>query len=99
MASKSWSKKDAAVAVETDNAPDRSQCPPDEKVRALAKGDIIGDKLLEQHVEECEWCAREYRDHAKDLEWNRFIGRSTKASYLVILAIIIFEIVRHFAKK
>ena len=99
MASKSWSKKDAAVAVEADNAPDRSQCPPDEKVRELAKGDIVGDKVLEQHVEECEWCAREYRDDAKDLEWNRFIGRSTKALYLVILAIIIFEIVRHFAKK
>jgi len=99
MASKSRDKKDAAVAVETESTPDRSQCPPDEKVRALAKGDISGDKKLEQHVEECEWCAREYKDHARDLEWNRFVGRSTKASYLVILAIIIFEIIRHLSKK
>jgi hypothetical protein len=50
MASKSWSKKDAAVPVGTDNTPDRSKCPPDEKVRALANGDIADDKQLEQHL-------------------------------------------------
>ncbi|MBV8831149.1 MAG: hypothetical protein JO108_18185 [Acidobacteriaceae bacterium] len=101
MASKSWDKKswDAAIAVETESTPDRTQCPPDERIRALAKGELSGKNLLQQHVEECEWCAREYKDHARDPELNRLINRSTKAIDVVILAIIIFEIVRHFSQK
>ena len=90
--------KEHASPTTPASSPDRSQCPPDAKVRAFAKGDISGDESLEEHVQQCVCCAREYRDHLKDLEWNRFIGRSTKASYLVILAIIIFEVVRHFSK-
>lgn len=99
MASKSSHKKDAGAIDEVVPAADRSECPPDEKIRALAKGELSGDRTLQQHVKECEWCAREYRDHAKDLEWNRFIDRSTKASYVVILAIIIFEVIRHLSKR
>ena len=77
---------------------DRSQCPADERVRALANGKIPDDPALAKHVEECEWCAREYRDHARDLEFNRFISRSTKLMYVVILVIIVIEIVRHIYK-
>src|SRR5579863_4531785 len=73
--------------------PDRSQCPPDEKVRTFADGKL-SDASLEMHIRQCEWCAREYRDHARDLEWNRFIRRSTWALSLVVLAIIIFEALR-----
>ena len=100
MALKSWDIKDIeSPMIQTAESADRNQCPPDEKVRAFAKGKISGDTTVEEHIQNCQWCAREYRDHARDLEWNRFIGRSTKASYVVILAIIIFEIIRHLSKK
>lgn len=88
--------KTAAPFLETESLPDRSQCPADEKVRALAmgKGNITKDQSLEEHIRQCEWCAREYRDHAMDLEWNRFITRSTKASYVVLVAIVVAVVLR-----
>lgn len=92
-------KENTSSPVRPTPAPDRTQCPPDAKVRSFAKGEITGDTALEQHIQDCPWCARELKDHERDLEWNRFVGRSTKASYLVILAIIIFEVFRHISKK
>jgi hypothetical protein len=80
--------------IETGPTADRSNCPTDDKVRAFANGEISGDQFLEEHLRQCSWCAQEYRDLARDLEWNRFIRRSTKASCLVILAIVVFEVLR-----
>jgi hypothetical protein len=80
--------------VETGPAPDRTHCPPDEKVRAYANGEILEDKFLDEHLHQCQWCSQEFRDHARDLEWNRFISRSTKASYVVILAIVVVALLR-----
>ncbi len=88
--------KTAAPSLETESVPDRSRCPPDEEVRAFvtANGKVTKDESLEEHIRQCEWCAREYRDHASDLKWNQFITRSTKASYLVLIAIVIAIVLR-----
>lgn len=80
---------DANVAMQ-----DRSSCPPDEQVRALAAGKFRDDAILVDHVNNCEWCRREYRDHDRDIEFNKFIGLSTKLAYVVILAIIIVAVFR-----
>lgn len=92
--------QDATTAVtEAPIHADKSECPSDDTLRSLAKSDLSGDDELQTHLEHCERCAQEYRDYARDNEWNRFITRSTKASYFVILAIIISEIIRHFSHK
>ena len=68
---------------------ERARCPPDDKVRAYAKGEISNDPSLEEHVRECAWCAAEYRDHVRDLMWDQFLKRSTYASFIVPIAIAI----------
>jgi hypothetical protein len=73
--------------------PDRNQCPPDEKVRDLAAGKLQ-DEAVKQHVEHCEACNREFHDHARDLEWNRFLSRSTYGSYVVIAVLIAMAVFR-----
>jgi hypothetical protein len=87
-------KKDAVPAVGMESAPDRSHCPPDDKVRAYANGEISEGHSIAEHLRQCSWCAREYRDHAKDLEWNRFINRSTKAFYFVLPVIVVVAALR-----
>src|SRR5579875_2421849 len=90
---RSTDRKDPPQAVETPATPDRTHCPPDEKVRALASGEL-SDPSVEEHVRECSWCSAEYRDHQRDLESNRFIKRSTYGLYVVILVIIVVEVLR-----
>jgi hypothetical protein len=73
--------------------PDRSQCPPDEMVRAVAAGKL-DDEAVKQHIEKCELCNREFHDHARDLEWNRFLSRSTYGSYVVVAVLIAMAVFR-----
>jgi hypothetical protein len=73
--------------------PDRSHCPPDEKVRDLAAGKFE-DEAVKQHIERCELCNREFHDHARDLEWNRFLSRSTYGSYVVVALLIAMAVFR-----
>ena len=80
-------QKEYSASVEA--PPDRANCPPDTRVKAYAKGEISGDSSLEEHVRQCAWCASEYRDHVKDLIWDRFLKQSTNASFIVVAAIII----------
>ena len=90
------SKKNANSAVEPAAAtPDRTNCPPDAKVRALASGEL-SDESIAEHVRTCSLCAEEFRDHERDLEWNRFIKRSSYGFYVVIVVIIIVEVLRRY---
>lgn len=73
--------------------PDRSQCPPDEMVCALAAGKL-DDGAVKQHIEKCELCNRESHDHARDLEWNRFLGRSTYGSFVVLAVLSAMAVFR-----
>jgi hypothetical protein len=87
-------KKAELSSVVTGPPPDRSHCPPDGRVRAYADGKIQDDKSLADHVAQCPWCAAEFKDHARDLEWNRFLNLSTWLSILVILVIVITAVLR-----
>lgn len=80
-------RKEYSASV--DAPPDRTKCPPDIRVKAYAKGETSGDNSLEEHVRECPWCALEYRDYVKDLLWDRFLKRSTTASFFVVAAILV----------
>src|SRR5271165_3079481 len=68
---------------------DRSKCPPDDRVRALANGELPENKELQGHISQCAACAREYQDHLKDLASQRFIKRSTRISYVVGAGILV----------
>ena len=70
-----------------ESLPDRSQCPPDVTVRDLAAGKIQNE-AVKKHIEHCEACKREFFDHARDLEWNRFLSRSTYGSFVVVAVLI-----------
>jgi hypothetical protein len=87
------SKNPNESAPHTEGA-DRSNCPPDERVRAYANGEITDDASLVEHIKQCAWCAEEFKDHARDLEWNRFINRSIKVASVVLLAILIVSALR-----
>ena len=80
-------QKEFGASIEA--PPDRTDCPPDTRVKAYAKGEISGDSSLEEHVRQCAWCASEYRDHVKDMMWDQFLKRSTYASFIVPVAIVI----------
>lgn len=76
-----------------EDLPDRSQCPSDKMVRALAAGKV-DDEAVKQHIEKCELCNREFHDHARDLEWNRFLSLSTYGSYVVLAVLIAMAVFR-----
>ena len=73
---------------------DRNNCPPDERVRAFADGQLPDDKELQKHIGKCAACAREYQDHLRDLASDRFIKRSLRVSYVVGAAIVLAMIFR-----
>lgn len=94
MAQKAVAEKAPLSMGPPEPSPDRTDCPPDARVRAYANGKIQDDQSIADHVVECPYCARELKDHARDLAVNRFLNLSTWLATLVILAIVIAAVLR-----
>jgi hypothetical protein len=57
--------------------PDRSNCPSDETLKALAHGKHVEDEALEAHLATCVYCRKELIDHKAQRELGRFFNKTT----------------------
>jgi hypothetical protein len=93
MASSQPNKNAEFTPVDMAN-PDRTNCPSDEAVRAVAKKEQSMSDSLQAHLDSCPACRREFIDHQAQLEWNHMYKKMTWLLYIVLFLIVCSVIYR-----
>jgi hypothetical protein len=68
--------------------PDRSKCPSDETLKAVAHGKQVEDEALEAHLAICAYCRKELIDHKAQRELGRFFNKTTWLLTSVVVLMI-----------
>jgi hypothetical protein len=73
---------------------DRSNCPSDDTLKALAHGQHLEDEELEAHLATCDYCRRELVDHKAQRELGRFYNKTSWLLTSVVILMIFVAIYR-----